>query len=569
MSTQAQTAQPGIFLLLRRLRLPLIVLISVYAVSIFGFTLVPGVDPEGNAWKMSFFHAFYFVSFVGPTIGLGEVPYPFSDAQRLWAAVSMYCTVVAWLYGIGALLATIQDPLFRRIVHENRAGRAVRRLRDPFVLICGYGDAGTLVARELTEEGIAVVVIDRKLERVESVEIDELRMEVPALHANAVHPEFLLLAGINHPQCRYTLALTEDDAANLTVALNAKLLAPEHEVICEVHHREHQAAMARIGVEHIINPYDTFAERLALTMRIPSLHVIYEALTTQAGNAMAPPLIVPQGRWLVCGYGRFGRSVCRHLLKIGVEVTVIDDDPAPDARSHVIHGNAMDADVMRKAGVEQADGVVVASANDTMCLAIASLAHELNPGIFTVVRQNERHNTPMFRAFDADISTLAGYVVAAEVLRIIRAPQLSYFLRLARLEDEQWAHALLERIRACNGKETVESWSLSIDARSAPALVGALRSGRLVTVGDLLRAPDNRDLALKAVPLLLQHAEGKQLLPDVAQELREGEHLLFCGRMIARGRLYRTVHDDQVLAYVLDGIETRRRVPWPPLQPGR
>ena len=232
----------------------------------------------------------------------------------------------------------------------------------------------------------------------------------------------------------------------------------------------------------------------------------------------------------------------------------------------MIHGHAMDAGSRRQRGPVRGDGVVVASANDTMCLAIASLAHELNPGIFTVVRQNERHNTPMFRAFDADISTLAGYVVAAEVLRIIRAPQLSYFLRLARLEDEQWAHALLERIRACNGKETVESWSLSIDARSAPALVGALRSGRLVTVGDLLRAPDNRDLALKAVPLLLQHAEGKQLLPDVAQELREGEHLLFCGRMIARGRLYRTVHDDQVLAYVLDGIETRRRVPWRSLQ---
>ena len=173
----------------------------------------------------------------------------------------------------------------------------------------------------------------------------------------------------------------------------------------------------------------------------------------------------------------------------------------------------------------------------------------------------------MFRAFDADVSTLAGYVVAAEVLRIIRAPQLSYFLHLARLEDEQWAHALLERIRACCGKHTVETWSLAIDARNSPALAAALRSGRRVTVGDLLRAPDNRDIAVNAVPLLLQHAEGKQLLPEPAQELREGEHLLFCGRMIARGRLYRTVHDDHVLAYVLDGIETRRRVPWPPLQP--
>ena len=181
MSEPARRVQPGIFLLLRRLRLPLIALLCVYAVAILGFTLLPGIDPEGKAWKMSFFHAFYFVSFLGTTIGLGEIPYPFSDAQRMWAAFSIYATVVAWLYGIGALLATLQDPLFRRIMHENRAGRAVRRLRDPFVLICGYGDAGTLIARELTEEGVSVVVIDRDMERVESVEIDELVMEVPAL----------------------------------------------------------------------------------------------------------------------------------------------------------------------------------------------------------------------------------------------------------------------------------------------------------------------------------------------------------------------------------------------------
>ncbi len=106
-------AGPGVFLLLRRLRAPLVVLILVYAVSVIGFTLVPGTDPQGRPWRMDFLHAFYFVSFLGTTIGLGEIPYPFSGAQRLWAVWSIYSTVIAWLYGIGALLSTLQDPLFR------------------------------------------------------------------------------------------------------------------------------------------------------------------------------------------------------------------------------------------------------------------------------------------------------------------------------------------------------------------------------------------------------------------------------------------------------------------------
>ena len=46
-----------IFLILRRMRAPLVVLIVAYAISILGLVLIPGSDAEGNPWKMDFFHA--------------------------------------------------------------------------------------------------------------------------------------------------------------------------------------------------------------------------------------------------------------------------------------------------------------------------------------------------------------------------------------------------------------------------------------------------------------------------------------------------------------------------------
>ena len=98
-----------IYILFRRLRSPMILLIIVYAVSIIGFVLIPGVDDNGQHWNMSFFHAFYFVSFMGTTIGFGEIPYAFTDAQRFWALITMYATVISWLYGIGVLLSVFQD----------------------------------------------------------------------------------------------------------------------------------------------------------------------------------------------------------------------------------------------------------------------------------------------------------------------------------------------------------------------------------------------------------------------------------------------------------------------------
>ena len=551
MTMEVRRTQPGLFLLLRRLRLPLILLIVVYAVAVFGFTLVPGIDAAGEPWRMSFLHAFYFVSFLGTTIGLGEIPQPFSDAQRLWATASIYATVTAWLYGIGALLSTLQDPLFRRILHENRFAAAVRGLREPFVLLCGYDDAGKLIARELCEEGIGVVVVDRVQERVDSVETDELPLSVPALQANAMHPGTLLTAGVNHPACIATLALTGDDAANLSVSLNAKILAPERQVICVAHHHEHQAAMARVGAEHLINPHDTFAERLAQALIKPSLHVIYESLTTQTSTPMAEPPAFPRGRWLVCGYGRFGRTVHRHLQQVGIEVTAVDLLAPADATIDHVTGSAIDAATLHRARIEHADAIVVATPNDTTNLAIAMLARELNPRLFMVLRQSERRNTPLFRAIDADITTLSGYIVAAEVLRIIRAPQLSYFLRLARQQDEAWVRGLLERMRERIGDEIAETWSIGIDAAAMPAVAAAIRRGRKVTVGDLMRAPDNREIPLSAVPLLLQRREGKSLLPGDEEALAMGDRLLLCGRDAARGRLRWTVSDDRVLRYLL------------------
>ena len=122
-----------VFVLLRRLHSPLIALIIVYAVSVLGFVLIPGADDQGQPYRMDFFHAFYFVSFMGTTIGFGEIPYPFTDAQRMWAVISIYATVIAWLYAIGYMLTALQDQAFRELLTSNAFQRSIRRIREPFI----------------------------------------------------------------------------------------------------------------------------------------------------------------------------------------------------------------------------------------------------------------------------------------------------------------------------------------------------------------------------------------------------------------------------------------------------
>lgn len=528
----------GIFILLRRLRRPLMMLIIVYAVSVLGFVLIPGVRPDGQTWHMSFLHAFYFVSFLGTTIGLGEIPHPFVDAQRLWATASIYATVVTWLYAIGGLFSVLQDPLFRRIAHEGSVERKVRRLGEPFYLLCGYDDTGYRVARELSEEGVRLVVLDTERARVDGADLDDLSIQVPALLGDAGDPKALTLAGLTHPRCAALIALTGDDGVNTQATLAARLLNPALPVLCVARDHAWHPRIAAAGADLIINPFDTFAERIAMSIRTPSLHVIYEALTTQAGTASAEAPTVPRGRWVLCGWGLLARTLRRRLHELGIETVVIDAGlDEGDGVAGSLRGDPTDPDVLRRAGVADADALVAGTASDLDNLATVLAARALNKGLFIVARQTQRRNAAMFRAAPADVVMLSSYVVAAEVLRHLRAPLLSAFLRRARDEDEAWAADLLQQIRASVGGAVLESWSMSVDAKALPAVCAALDRGEAVTLRRLLTRLNAESDRMRAVPLLLQRGNVRRMVPSLDEQLQAGDQVLFCGRALARTRM--------------------------------
>ena len=134
-------------MILRRMRAPFLLLICVYSIAILGMVLIPGVDDNGDVWNMSFFHAFYFVSYTATTIGFGEIPYPLSDAQRLWALLIVYTSVTSWFYALGKTITLIQDKTFRVAIIQSRFKRNVEIIRRPFYLICGFGETGSALVR--------------------------------------------------------------------------------------------------------------------------------------------------------------------------------------------------------------------------------------------------------------------------------------------------------------------------------------------------------------------------------------------------------------------------------------
>lgn len=554
-----------IFLIFRRMRAPLLVLILAYTVSLLGLVLIPGQDADGNPWHMGFFHAFYVLSYTATTIGFGEVPYPFTGGLRLWMTFSIYATVIAWLYSIGTLIALLQDPTFRRALTELRFARRIRRLREPFYLVCGYGETGGALIRALTDRDQPAVAIDIREERIQFLKLEGLRQSVPGLTADARRPEHLVEAGLRHPLCAGVAALTNVNETNLKIAIAAKLMHPKIKVICRADSHDVEANMASFGTDHIYDPFDIFALYLATAIQAPCLVLLEEWLTGLGGERLKDPIYPPaKGLWILCGYGRFGKAVYRHLIEQGVEVLVVEADPGRTGTPPTawVHGRGTEVETLEQAQVRRAVGLLAGTDDDANNLSIIMTARQLNPELFVVARENHLDNHELFEAVGAQIVMHPSSIVAHRIRVLLATPLLTEFEHYARFQEDAWACELVSRIAALVDEQVPEVWEVRIDQDAALAVWDAAVRGSPTTLGNLQQDPRDRDARLPAIALMLARGNDRELLPEGTRRLHKGDRLLFCGDAGARSRMRWTLLNHHALSYVQTGGSAPQGIAW-------
>jgi voltage-gated potassium channel len=549
----ALAASATIFLILRRMRAPLIILITIFTVSVLGLTLIPGQDVDGHPWRMSFFDAFYFMSYTATTIGFGEIPYAFTDAQRLWVVVTIYLTVVGWAYALGSLLTLLQDPAFRQAIALQRFTRKVARLREPFLLIGGYGRTGQLLGRAFDDLGRRFVVIDISKARIDALDLDSYHADVPGLVGDVRNPHHLLVAGLGRPQCEGVLALTDDDEANLAATMAAALLRPELPVVARTISPAIAHRMLAFGTPTVVNPFDRFGDHLRLALRAPASYQLMSWLEYGPGAELPrrgkPPTA---GRWVVCGYGRFGRELTADLLAEGSQVTIIDPGAVAVGDASIVVGDASDPGVMAHADLEHAVGFVAGTGNDTTNLSLIAAARRVNPTLFVAARQNQPASAPLFSAMGVDSLLVPTEVVAHEVYAQLSTPLLWRFLQEMPAKGDEWAARLIGRLTQQCGRHLQALWKVLLTEDDAPALRRWLAGGD-ATLGDLMRSPENRDQQLHAVVLLVLRDNEGVLTPDDTFVLAPGDQLLLAGWPAARRALDATMVVDSTMEYVLFG----------------
>ena len=120
------------------------------------------------------------------------------------------------------------------------------------------------------------------------------------------------------------------------------------------------------------------------------------------------------------GCGRVGSSIARQLLGEGWEVTAVDEKEEALGRlgerwnGGFVVGHGMDIDVLRQAGIDEADAVVVATDGDNTNIVIGQVAQERFDNQCVVVRVLDPARAEFYRK--RGLRTVCPTSVAIDVL---------------------------------------------------------------------------------------------------------------------------------------------------------
>jgi len=532
------------WIVIRRLRIPLIIIIVTFAISIFGMMLIPGQDDQGNVYHLNFFDAFYFVSYMASTIGFGESPYAFTYPQKLWVSFAIYLTVIGWFYGIGTIVALIQDKVLAEEIARTKFVSDVKGLQEPFILVFGYNHVARYLIDRLSKIPKRIVVIDKDAAQIDALKLENYQPHIPAFHGDLLDVSVLEMAGIRSPMCQSVVILFEKEYKNTKMAMMCKYLNPDVKTIVRSNTLQNNDYLRTIGIDYVENPFKAISARLYLALTAPHLWML-EMWVHGHPLRIGKHEKIPKGKFVIFGYGRMGQALEEGLVKAKAEYVFIDVHDMFDNGEGVEH--IFSEEVLEErlvdAGIDDAAVVVAGTRDDMVNLAVVMLARKHNPDIYTVARENSLSDLNVFQAARIDRNYILDEIIADKTYNYLARPLANAFIRQLNKKDDNWGKAIVDRILTKLGTRGYLC-EMSVTENEAFALHEALQEGVEVPLRVLKRSREDWRRQSALIFLLIKRGEQIIILPDDDFTIQEGDAMLVaCNRQ-----------SEEDLAYILNNV---------------
>ncbi len=136
---------------------------------------------------------------------------------------------------------------------------------------------------------------------------------------------------------------------------------------------------------------------------------------------------------IVCGYGRMGRQICESLYNHNEPFVVIDKnfelfDKINEHDYVLINGDATHDDVLLKAGIKKAKGLIAVIGSDPENVFATLAAKELNKNIFIVARAIEEGTKSKLKIAGADRIVMPYELGSSRMVQLLLRPAVSDFV---------------------------------------------------------------------------------------------------------------------------------------------
>jgi len=191
--------------------------------------------------NLNFLDALYFTIVTVSSVGYGDI-YPKTEESKIFSIFIILVGVSSLFYLGASIISTIVEGKITSFIIWHSLAK-IRKMKN-HVILCGYGDVGSLVAKGLDRGD--VVIIERDKEKYEEL----TGRGYFGIHGDSTHTETLRNANIE--EARALIIALNSDADAIYTILSAKELNPEIKVYVRANESDSLRKMKRAGANYVI-----------------------------------------------------------------------------------------------------------------------------------------------------------------------------------------------------------------------------------------------------------------------------------------------------------------------------
>ncbi len=178
--------------------------------------------------------------------------------------------------------------------------------------------------------------------------------------------------------------------------------------------------------------------------------------------------------YIVCGYGRIGRMLCRELTTKPVPFIVVEQETdrcqqLEEEGYLFVQGDATNDDVLEKAGIRNAKGLITVVTSDSANVFITLTARGINPQLFILARASEDSAHLKLMRAGANKVVSPYKIGASRIAQAILRPSVLDFIDIA--TGRESLELQLEEIRISPGSTLVGKSLLNSGIRKNHGLI--------------------------------------------------------------------------------------------------